>query len=550
MKRIFSILVALILVITAIPFLGEESFALGLTETKTQYYVEFDPGSGDGRSFIDGPYELGESITLPSVEGCGFEREGYYCVGWAISGKNYAEGASYTNKGSGSTYKDQYIVTAKAQWAKDGSASSSSSSKDDDDDDSSSSTSSSKIIIEVTYDPGKAGGLVHSEFYNGEFTLPECSYKYEGHKFVGWKCSADGNTYEPGTRVTSKTSMEVTFTAMWEEGTASSSVSSSAPSSSAPSSSVTSSPKPSSSSAPSSSAPSSSSSSEESSEPESSESSSSVEEVPERFEPITLAFSIDGDIPVTKIEFVLEEDIGETPTLNIIPIDSYSVTDAAAEKFIADGDALAAFDLSLLSDGKAYNGAASGTVKFHLNGTQASAVSSYDSYVLAMVHTVNIGKYDGDYYMTDGENTYLYTPETDFRSAVANVKLVEEDDVYRLVIKDVSGLSSFAYKASEDTVVEVNLVPSRDAESASIDVDSLSPLLLVQIEVGEGKSTGGIPLWVWIVIAAVVLVIGVLVALFLINRSNEQKRTSYASERRSSSAQSTSSGITGFDDEE
>ena len=266
------------------------------------------------------------------------------------------------------------------------------------------------------------------------------------------------------------------------------------------------------------------------------------------FEPVTLAFSIDGDIPVTKIEFVLEEDIGENPTLNIIPIDGYSVTDDAAEKFIADGDALAAFDLSLLAEGKAYEGSALGTVRFNLNGTQANAESNYDSYVLAMVHTVNIGKFDGDYYMTDGENTYLYTPETDFKSAVANVGLVEEDGVYRLVIKDVTGLSSFAYKASDNTIVEVKLIPSRDAESASIGVASLSPILLVQIEVGGAKASGGIPVWVWIVIAAVVLIMAILVVLFMVNK-NSQNKESRSYERRSA-GESFSSGITGFDDDD
>ena len=127
------------------------------------------------------------------------------------------------------------------------------------------------------------------------------------------------------------------------------------------------------------------------------------------------------------------------------------------------------------------------------------------------------------------------------------VELVEEDGVYRLVIKDVTGLSSFAYKASESTVVEVKLVSSRDAESASIDVASLSPVLLVQIEVGSAKASAGIPVWVWIVIAAVVLVVAILVVLFLINRNNQ--KDSRVSERRVS-VQHTSSGITGFDDEE
>jgi hypothetical protein len=146
--------------------------------------------------------------------------------------------------------------------------------------------------------------------------------------------------------------------------------------------------------------------------------------------------------------------------------------------------------------------------------------------------------------MTDGELVFLYNPETDFKTAVDNVKLVEEDGIYRLVIKDPSGLSAFAYQASESTVVEIKLVPNPSAESASIDVTSLSPVLLAHIEVGEGKSSGaGIPVWIWIVIAAIVLLVGVLVALFLISRRNGN---SSSSEKHSSDSYS---GITGFDEE-
>lgn len=75
--------------------------------------------------------------------------------------------------------------------------------------------------------------------------------------------------------------------------------------------------------------------------------------------------------------------------------------------------------------------------------------------------------------------------------------------------------------------------------------------MLVQIEVGDGKSSGGISVWVWIIIAVVVLVMAALVALFLLNRSNEKKRA--ALDERQSAAQRTrhtSSGITGFDDDE
>ena len=235
------------------------------------------------------------------------------------------------------------------------------------------------------------------------------------------------------------------------------------------------------------------------------------------------------------------------PTINLIPLDGYSVTDDAAAKFIADGDALAAFDISLLSDGLAYNGDVLGTVTYSLNGTQANAESNYKAYVFAMAHTTELAGYSGEYYMTDGELVYLYNPETDFKTAVDNVKLVEEDGIYRLVIKDPSGLSAFAYQASESTIVEIQLVPNPSAESASIDVTSLSPVLLVHLEVGEGKTAaGGIPVWVWIIIGVIVILIGALVALFLISRKNENRDSSV--ERHSSSG--SYSGITGFDDEE
>ena len=317
------------------------------------------------------------------------------------------------------------------------------------------------------------------------------------------------------------------------------------------SSSSASSSKPASSSSSSSVAPStsSSSSSSESSSETSSESSSAPEvEEPEVFEPISLAYSISGDVPVTGIEFLLGEDIGENPQLRVMAIDSSSATDAATSAFIANGDALAAFDLSLLVDGLAYHGDSLGTVTYSLNGTQANAECRFDSYVLAMVHVTSIDDYDGDYYMTDGENTYLYTPETDFKSAVANVALVEEDGVNRLAIRDVTGLSSFAYQAANNVIVEVKLLPSASASSASVDVTSLSPVLLVQLEVGEGSGSGfAIPFWVWIIVGVVVLLVIILVALYLINRSNEQKR--FEETRRNSRTSSTYS-ITGFDDEE
>ena len=589
MKRIFSIFLAFVLAFTAVPFFGVEAEAMQLDEVKTKYYVEFDSGSGSGATQIYGPYDIGESTFLPSASALGYEKEGYYCSGWKIGGKTYSEGSSYTNKGSGSSYKDQYLVTATAIWTKEGTSSSSSSSGNS----ASGSNSSEEDVIRVVYHPGDAPGTAIYKYYDKgeEFRLAYCSFTYKDHTFEGWECSVDGNVYEEGQRMASH--LDVTFTATWSSdgitiidpddssSSKSESSSSSASSSKPSSSSQASSSKPSSSSQASSSKPSSSSQAQSSSKPSSSsqassskpssssqvsssapsssesasssESSSSVVETPEIdvFEPVSLAFSISGDIPVTKIEFLLKEDVGENPQLTVAALDSYSVTDAAAAKFIADYDALAAFDLSLLVNGLTYTGPSMGTVTYSLNGTQANAESNYESYVLALVHTTDIMKYDGEYYMTDGENTYLYNAETDFKTAVANVKLLDEEGVNRLVIKDPSGLSAFAYQASEDVIVEVKLIPSAAAESASIEVSDLSPVLLVQLEVGEGKASGGIPVWVWIVVAVLVIVVGALVALFLINRSNEQKRSALRERQRAAqNSEFTSSGITGFDDEE
>lgn len=560
MKRIFSLLLAFMLVVTAISFGGIEAKADFMKEPKTVYYVTFTPGSnGKGSSTTLGPYDVGTSMTLPDASSLGItaKEDGYVFSGWSLG----SAGSTYTNNGSGSIGNDeQYYVTASAQWTKSGSSSSSSSS--------SSSTSSSTKKYTVTYYPGDATGTAVTRTYNyGEsFTAISCPFSYKNHTFAGWEYG-NGKVYDAGTKFNAPNT-DIAFTATWENsgvtdivpGSSSSSSSSSASSSasSSVSSSVSSSASSSSSkpSASSSSAPKPSSSSSsvvsssESSSIESSSSSSVAEpSQPEVFEPVTLAFSIDGDVPVTKIEFILKEDLGLTRTLNLVPLDGYSAVDDAASKFIADGDALAAFDVTLVIDGLTHSGSVDGTVTYTLNGTQASASSNYGSYVLAMVHTVSAEKHIGEYYMTDGDNVYLYNPETDFKTAVSNVKLVKEDGVYRLVIKDTTDLSTFAYQASDDTIVEVQLVPSVSVSTASIDVTSLSPVLLAQIEVGSGKSGGGIPLWVWIVIAIVVFIVAALVAFYLINRNNSGSHSAPTHEKRVSAPRS-SSVVTGFDDEE
>ncbi|MBQ2899086.1 MAG: hypothetical protein IJE28_05040, partial [Oscillospiraceae bacterium] len=97
MKRIFSLLLALILIATAAPLFEVETEAI-LNPVGSLYYVTYSPGTGEGMTIKNqGPYKVGESITLPTAASFGFKKEGYYCTGWSI-GK---EGGTYTHKGTG-----------------------------------------------------------------------------------------------------------------------------------------------------------------------------------------------------------------------------------------------------------------------------------------------------------------------------------------------------------------------------------------------------------------------------------------------------------------
>ena len=572
-KRILSAVIALVLAFSAVPFLSVEAEAVGgMVTVGEKYRIDFYAGEGKGSTVKSNEISVTLSVTLPDASQCKFTHSTKTFSGWKIGGFYYDSGDPYSFDVSHGVLDENgvYVVKATATWTADSNVA----------------PSDGKYITGY-YKTGKADiaddvegknfTKVYSEAYVSEkdgitkddgfyiVTFPACDFKYKNRKFLGW--DVNGTLYAAGDKIATDASFDAIAT--WSDGrvvvgsgsedesssSSSSSGSQSATSSSKPASSSqpASSSKPSSSSSKpssSSSKPSSSSSSSvSSSEPSSSESSSSVPEVQEPevevFEPISLAYTIQGDIPVTGIEFLLKEDVGGNPQLRASALDGNSATDAATAAFIASGDALAAFDFSLVVDGIAYHGNSLGTATFTLNGTQTTASSNYDSYVLAMAHVTNIGDYNGSYYITDGENTYLYTPETDFREAVSNVKLVEEDGINRLVIRSISGLSSFAYQAADNIIVEVNLVPDAYAPSASIDVTSLSPVLLVQLEVGEGSSSGfAIPFWVWIIIGVLVLLIVVLVVLFLINRKNEERR--FAESRRHSTG---SYSITGFDEE-
>ncbi len=556
MKRFITLLLALVLVATFAPVVSIEAEAL-MKEEGTLFDITYAPGGASGRSQTSGYYSIGESVTLPSASAMGFSKEGYEFAGWSISGRTYGAGDSFTGKASGSLGSDgQYHYTATAKWDKEGSSSSSSGSSSG----SSSSSSSKAERIRVTYKPGDAPGSAQYYYYEAgtAFQLIDCPFTYEGYSFQGW-ADGSGSVYAAGTSV--KTDKNETLTATWKKkgiviggsSESSSSETSSSSSSTSSSSSSVSSSKPASSKPSSSSKPVSSSSSfssSSSSVPESSLSSSSVVEVPEVYVPQKLAFSISGDIPVTQVEIVINEDIGGKPALSVTPIDKYSVTDNAAAAFVANGDAISAFDLSVTSDGLAYNGPMVATVNYHLNGTQANKESNYDQYVLAMVHTVSLADYYGEYYILEDGKTYLYNAENDFKTEITNVILVEEDGVNRPVIADPASSANFAYKADENVIVEVQLVSSVNASVASIDVTSLSPILLVQLEVGDGSSSGaGIPFWVWIIIGVLVILIGGAVALFIIGRNSTQKSGALR-ERQQAASKSVSSGITGFDDDE
>lgn len=266
---------------------------------------------------------------------------------------------------------------------------------------------------------------------------------------------------------------------------------------------------------------------------------------------MTLAYNITGDVPVTGVEFLLNEDIGGSAQLWISAIDSYSAVDDVTAEFISSGDALAAFDLSLLCDGSTYHGAAEGVVTYTLNGTQATASSNYEEYVSALVHVISAENYSGQsYYMTDGKKAYIYDVLTGSKSETDNITFAENNGVYRPVISDVNGLSEFAYLAKDGIIAEVSLMPDANAASVSMHVSSFSPIMLVHLEIGEASSGIGVPIWAWIVIGAIVLLIAIFVVLFLYNRASQKKSSSSGRsfEGRSSSGRS-SSGITGLDDD-
>ena len=550
-KRISALLLAVMMVVAMVP--AADAFALTWEEEYSKYDLVFSAGAGNGGSDT-WTYLVDEPADLPDAGTLGFVYSGYYFTGWKINGKIYQSGARYTlDKAAASKNGSRYVVSAVAQWQKNGT--------------SSSSTSSSTTYIYGTYKPGdKAKGSEYIvKYVAGEgFEMPKCTFTREGYTFAGWE--VDGTIFSAGTAVKSDTNF--TATATWKStgihvsdyNPDSSSASSSKPASSKPSSSKPSSSKPASkpSSSSTASKPSSSSSSSVAESSASSSASSSVPETPStptvpEYTPVTLSYSISGDIPVTGIEFTVNEDLGGKVQLAVSVLDRYSAADDVTSAFIADGDVLSAFDISVLLDGVAYHGSSEGVIKYTLNGTQANASSNYKEYVAALVHVISANEFAGSsYYMSEDGKAYLYNVETGSKTEVNNISFAQHDGVYRPVIADVNSLSTFAYMAKEGTVVEVKLMPDINSTEVSMDVASLSPVMLVQLEMGKAAAaSSGMPTWalILIIVLAVIIVAAVVMIVVLKAKGNGgSKPKSVNTERRV--VHHSSSKVTGFDDDD
>ena len=552
-KQIFALLLAVMMVVAMVP--AANAFALPSWEVDhSKYDLVFSAGAGNGGSDT-WTYLLEEAADLPDAGTLGFVYSGYYFTGWKINGKIYQSGARYNfNKSDASDNGSRYVVSAVAQWQKNGTSSSSTS-------------SSSTTYIYGTYKPGdKAKGSEYIvKYVAGEgFTMPKCTFTREGYTFAGW--DVDGTIFSADTAVKSDTNF--TAIATWKStgihvsdyNPDSSSASSSKPASSKPSSSKPSSSKPASkpSSSSTASKPSSSSSSSVAESSASSSASSSVPEIPStptvpEYTPVTLSYSISGDIPVTGIEFTVNEDLGGKVQLAVSVLDQYSAADDVTSAFIADGDVLSAFDISVLLDGVAYHGSSKGVIKYTLNGTQANASSNYKEYVAALVHVISANEFTGSsYYMSEDGKAYLYNLETGSKTEVNNISFAQHDGVYRPVIADVNSLSTFAYMAKEGPVVEVKLMPDINSTEVSMDVASLSPVMLVQLEMGKAAAaSSGMPTWalILIIVLAVIIVAAVVVIVVLKAKGNGgSKPKPVNAERRV--VHHSSSKVTGFDDDD
>ena len=571
-KRIVTLLLAFVMVLSmAVP-----AFALSFETIGDKVKIIYKSGTSKETDTKDIEGRKTE-ITLFTASQSKFTKTDYELVGWKIDGEEYDLGEKFIfKKEDYSTDGEYYEITAEAIWEEKGSSGSGS--------------SSSKKIV-GTYKPGDdAEGTKFKENYTKKYsekdgyyivTFPDADdFDGKGRTFKGWIIEGDDSktVYKPGDKIA--VNENFTATAKWSgkisigddessSGSSSSSSSktsssnSSAATSSSSSSSTSSSSVPASSSSSSSVPASSSSKPQPSSAPSSSsvpESSSEPEvpaepEVPEQpeeptpaFKPTTLAYNINGDIPISGIKFDVNEDIGGVPSLFVSVLDSNSATDATTADFISSGNALAAFDISMLRDGSNYSGPVNGVLTYELNGTQATAISNFEEYIIAMVHVTSADKFEGNaYYVAEGKKVYLYDTVSGNKSEVGNISFEEKDGVYRPVIADTENLGAFAYQSKEGTIVEVKPLADNNASSVSMDVTSLSPFLIVHLEKGKAASAGGgFPTWIIIVIAVVVLAAAA-VAVFFFTK-NKGKPGKKKKDAFDDLGEDVGAGITGLDE--
>jgi len=409
--------------------------------------------------------DYGDSITLPSNP---YTLSGYTFAGWDVDGTVKKAGDKVTIKKS---------MTITATWT-------------------------AVANVTLTYSPGKGAGTAYTKTYAAGTTikLEANSFTRDGYTFAGWWIASVSKTLAAGTSVTINGNDSAT--AQWTAVTPPE-VSSSVPESSSEPEPTSSEPEPS------------------SSEPESSEPEETTN---------TLSYTISGETPVSGISAVLDDDIGNAQ-LWVTAINGSNAADDTTAALVNSGDAVAAFDLSLLVDGSTYSEPVSGVASFAMQGSIEVPASAYEEASLAMIHVTTLDQFTGEgYYLPDGKKALYFDSESGEESEVSFLGFETENGISRLVIKDSTEMpNSFAYLSEAGTIVEVQLVSNANAETFDMDFTSLSPFLIVWLEINESAG-GGLPLWVWIAIGGV-LVFAILVVVLLVVRGRNAKEEQKAAER-------------------
>jgi len=415
------------------------------------YPVFFRSGTTEAKGADPAAFyaEYDKSYTLPDNP---YTLAGYSFAGWDVAGTVLRPGDKYS-------VRDGLIV--KAVW-KDAAA-------------------------ELTYRPGEGQGAAYTETYESgkTITLAENTFTRAGYSFAGWLIGSIQSVIPEGTSVV--IAGNDTATAQW------------VPETSAP-------PETTSSEA---------AVSEAVSEPESAPEESVPEETAPAVEPEdsqTLSYSISGDTPVSGIIVRLENGV-EHAELLVSPITDPSAVDPTTASLLQRGDAAAAFDLALQSGGAAYDGKSAGTVLFRTDGGAGILEAPYKAARIALAHVTPLDAFEGDgYYKLTGGKTVWYDLSDGSAEDSDCVSLSESHGICRAVITDPSAAPArFAYLSDDATVVEVALGQSPDAASFEIGFTSLSPFLLLWVELRQGPAS---PL-LWIALGVGIALAALGLAFFL-----------------------------------